>query len=216
MDVTAALPLPLASLLATGWLSPPELVGCPLPSLPQHHAYPLPAPCRGFIASSFQSRHEPCRSAPLPSAVMSPALSIVLVFLLYRGSPPPRCSSSSFDAHCPGFIPCKGALKVSNGGLPGKPQRMLRTRGATGLSSPSTQARGAAGAVQRRWGGLSPCPALAQRAAWKAGLEWEKYQHIFIFSSTSTDHCILIRALLPFHLGALAGDNCHSLVHAVQ
>lgn len=93
---------------------------------------------------------------------------------------------------------------------------MLRACRAMGLSSPSNQARGAAGAMQRRWGGLSPRPMLAQRAAWKARLEWEKYQHILIFSSTSTDHCILIRALLPFHLGAPAGDNCHSLVRAVQ
>lgn len=70
--------------------------------------------------------------------------------------------------------------------------------------------------LELRRGGLSPRPALVQRAARKARLEWEKYQHILIFSSTSTDHCILIRALLPFHLGAPAGDNCHSLVRAVQ
>lgn len=61
-----------------------------------------------------------------------------------------------------------------------------------------------------------PHPALAQGTAWKVRLEWEKYQHLLIFSSTPTDHCLLIRALLPFHLDALAGDNCCSLVCTAQ
>lgn len=89
---------------------------------------------------------------------------------------------------------------------------MLCARGLPGLSSPSKEA----GATQRCRGSLSPHPALARGTAWKARLEWEKYQHLFIFSSTPTDHCILIRALLPFHLGARAGDNCGGPACAAQ
>lgn len=79
----------------------PELAGSPLPSLLQQHAHPLPAPPRGFSASSLQSQHEPCRPAPPPSALMAAVLFIVLVFLIYSGSPPPRCSLSGFDTAPP-------------------------------------------------------------------------------------------------------------------
>lgn len=89
---------------------------CPCPSSrgpappPQS---PPPAPSRGFIASSRQSPCEP-RCPALRSAPGSPALSIVLMFLIHSSSP--CCSSSGFDTVPPWIYSPWGGLKVSSGG----------------------------------------------------------------------------------------------------
>lgn len=192
--------------LQGGRVPDPEPAGSLLPS-----AAPCLPPLRS-LQGKLCPRLGPrvSRAAPLLcQAPPSCCPSVVLTVLIYSTSPHLRRSPNAFAATPPGFIPPRGPegrrWRCASGGGGGH-----GARGAPGSSTPESRAGEAGGGVEALGG-----TAWARRAAWRARLEWEKYQHASICSSTPTDHCILIRALLPFHLRAPAGDNCHSLVRAV-